>query len=818
MEKRAFYWMSMAVFVCAISMMLASCKDDDKDDNKSPEQIEQEAQEAASKFWDVVGQLTTMDNYTADYQNKTFEPTIGQPSEGNPYVRVVATNDMASAAQRFASLVDLTVGDGFPVATASYTWKDDAIGTLTYTKTDNGSSWAEVEVSIKQLPHLQKIIYQAPEQMGTNASFDGSAYYRFGDVVKKTNEDGKPEYWICVRPAFGKEGKGDSHWVTLSPLPSKNMEHITKNGKDYYVPKGLGKNEEQMQNFAEMLFAMMAPEEWETNVKKYDAPTLFYTGLRMFHDFSHAEDMVKYHNRYFWQRVRRAWDELGLFKTIFGFTSDDEQFQKIFSDDYNTGRLHLLYSGYSWWSSVSSNLTIYEYKYANSLENEDVDKLNYHMATKREIKKDMTDLRFNVRDEYTLSAPYLMYTSFFDDSDPYYIIRHATGAELTAKGSKWDYKQPITGVENVYVYNYHYYPYGTDYGTKNGHFRDLTLKELEVTIDYNNRSNWIEMDYEGDSHYLTGDVCIDEEGSRWFCMINAGCDLTHAETSYLKAPYSYFISFDNVVDEDGTIAKEVAQASTVPKLMVPLMQFIYEYSVNPNSPLYKVLAEDILLNANLDVLDMAVIRDTVVTIQGSQKQEERSAICTNVAIPTADKLNWQVMRIVYDGAHDNTEERQWNAYFYTKYENTDVPIYLKDIAKQEMVNRYGPDRWVVLPWHNRRERHTWRTETDDLALNIYNYSWNDGVPVSGGKSMWYEPVLVFRIDKVYDRGGNYSTKSIWKHEFKKVIYSNIRKDDSWETVCQNWWKSNSHAIFVEDRMFMDGSVYKWNNYSTDMVK
>ena len=46
MEKRAFYWMSMAVFVCAISMMLASCKDDDKDDNKSPEQIEQEAQEA----------------------------------------------------------------------------------------------------------------------------------------------------------------------------------------------------------------------------------------------------------------------------------------------------------------------------------------------------------------------------------------------------------------------------------------------------------------------------------------------------------------------------------------------------------------------------------------------------------------------------------------------------------------------------------------------------------------------------------------------------------------------------------------------------
>ena len=103
-------------------------------------------------------------------------------------------------------------------------------------------------------------------------------------------------------------------------------------------------------------------------------------------------------------------------------------------------------------------------------------------------------------------------------------------------------------------------------------------------------------------------------------------------------------------------------------------------------------------------------------------------------------------------------------------------------------------------------------------MNIYNYSWNDGVPVSGGKSMWYEPVLVFRIDKVYDRGGNYSTKTFWKHEFKKYIFSKIRKDDHWETVCQTWWKNNSNAIFVEDRMFMDGSVYKWNNYSTDMVK
>ncbi|MCR4602271.1 MAG: hypothetical protein K5683_01890 [Prevotella sp.] len=59
----------------------------------SPEQREQQAEQQSSAFWSVVGQLVSTTDYTADYQDKTFEPTIGVVSEDNANVRIVATND-----------------------------------------------------------------------------------------------------------------------------------------------------------------------------------------------------------------------------------------------------------------------------------------------------------------------------------------------------------------------------------------------------------------------------------------------------------------------------------------------------------------------------------------------------------------------------------------------------------------------------------------------------------------------------------------------------------------------------------------------------
>ena len=181
MKKLLDFWLMVAL-VCGLSMSVTSCSDDDKNNSSSGEQNDNQADKDmadAAVFWSVVGQLT--DTPMPDnWQNATYEPSIGVPDGTNSAVRIVNCADEESAA---ASISDL-LGTSITTATQDYTYQNDLVGTLTYRKT-GGSSIATVDVSIKQMPGLSQIIYKTPEQIGENASFKGTAYYRFGDVVKK---------------------------------------------------------------------------------------------------------------------------------------------------------------------------------------------------------------------------------------------------------------------------------------------------------------------------------------------------------------------------------------------------------------------------------------------------------------------------------------------------------------------------------------------------------------------------------------------------------------------------------------------------------
>ena len=450
--------------ILMVSALTMSCKDDD-DKLSAEEQAEKEAAEQAekaSKFWNVAGQLVGTLQATDDYASKTYEPTIGEPQEGNSTVRLVVTDDAASAAQRFADLVGLDDGV-MNSETATYAWSDPDVGTLTYTKSTDGQTLATVDVSIKQVPKLQKIIYLTLAQKGDNANYT-TCYYRFGDVISRANEDGKTEYWVCVRPSFEPEGKGDSHWITLSPLPTKNIFTYTSktNGFTYTLPKNLGVNKKHMQNLAEMLWALTDPQGWEKSITDNPYTSIFNKGVPMFNDFDKA--LVKYHSEEFWKRVNDGWvntkvtlskgPQVDLWQAILA-KSRSEMSTALYN-----GGLHLLCDGYSWNTTFSNSPTLYEYtyKYGRKAES-NCHNVTYTKPSAQVIYKNEPnrDIEINVAEEYTDVHPYLKIPRFFGNEDYHYIIRHATGDELSAlTGTVYNKKRPIDGFTEVYNYNKRY--------------------------------------------------------------------------------------------------------------------------------------------------------------------------------------------------------------------------------------------------------------------------------------------------------------------------------------------------------------------------
>ena len=93
--------LAISILVMTATLLAVSCKK-----TPDPTPVPGQGTDDEQVFWGIVGQLSNPDNYTSDYLDKTFEPTLGEAVEGS-YDRVVETNDQASAALRFANLVGL---------------------------------------------------------------------------------------------------------------------------------------------------------------------------------------------------------------------------------------------------------------------------------------------------------------------------------------------------------------------------------------------------------------------------------------------------------------------------------------------------------------------------------------------------------------------------------------------------------------------------------------------------------------------------------------------------------------------------------------
>ena len=754
MKKNLLNLWLLAALVCGLSLSVTSCHDDDNE--MSPEEQEQKAIEQAEEensAYSVLDNLANLSEAPADFLSGSYQPSIGVADDGDESTRIVNTNDMETAAKRFADLVGAEITED----TQTYTWSNDAVGTMTYTKSSDGRSWATVDVNIKQIRGLNKIIYRSPEQADNNGKFDGTAYYRFGDIVSKKNADGNEEIWICVRPCFGPEGKEESHWVTISSLPKANVftYHSDTNNSNYALPTKIGDNHEHSQNFAEMLFAICFPEEWENNIINNPKTGLFSKGIPMFNDFDKAN--IKYHRQFFWQRVQKAWSDStavgsvikqSVLSAVFGREGSLKGLQKLLK---SADGLNLLTNGYSWWTISSNYPTLYRYRFVNgegkesNMHKEPIKHnalKNYHSVSAEVIKSNIWLNCVTGYDVVALGGWYV--PSFFGSENNHYIIRHATGAELSSD-HKEKAKEPLKGVEEEYRYNNYYNITDLDEDPE-------VLESAEPVPVYENRG-----------YYTVGDVVKDQDGNRWFCIQPSafGTDISEEKNNY-----AYFVSYDRKA-----IGSDLKGIPTSKELAA---QILYNLSsgynigmtvLKANDSSFKKAIENIQKHTGVYWMNLIAARDTLFETSHFGMQTI-PCMFGSTLYRDADG-NLCVLRLILDMTKESKAgNREFSWCFWDSY-TADPKRIMKysDLSDPEVISAYADDIWVKLPWYNpvtdeEITDFTGKLQPDEEntfgpEMCIYNETFhslyttlNKMIP----KNMYREPLIAFAVKRVKDTG------------------------------------------------------------------
>ena len=755
-------WMLTALLMMGLSMGFVACSDDDDYDGGVP--TNETEYKKSQLGWDIITQLTSERTAPDGWEDMTFEPTIGKASDTDPYTRIVATNDLAAAAERFGGLI------GFPTTisetTNSFTYNQQGMGKLIYQKgSEDGEYLAQVEVDLKQVPHLKKILYQTPEQMGNNSYFDGTAYYRFGDVVM--DKDGY--YWICVRPAFGPEGKEDSHWLCFSHnLPEENIkEYKTSTGVQNYLPTGLGKSTEHMQNAAEMFYAMLFPTSWVNSLAGGNPP-------KMFNDFS-FKDNYDYHNVYFWQNVCNAWETFNLFNLVLGV--DKETLA-------NDRQWHMLYSGYSWWFTTSWNCSLYEATFSQFTGK----KANMHDVTYTSPTQDMHSMTLDAKSGSKVGP---VNGPFFGNDDKLrWYVRYKKGSELG--GGAYHVKLQMSGCSDVYVYNKYY------------GFYDLNA-DPEVTKAPNTG-------YENRGFYAMGDVVKDLDGNRWVCVQESPNDKKNNPNSN----YAYFVSFDQ--NALGSNFSSLPSKNLAMQILFDMTYIIHHYyDRNPTSP-STYAAKSIKDYAGVDIDELGAIRDTLHTYNDGTKK--------NVSVEFASALYKDsdgelcVLRMISDNtaSQPGNGGRDWSWRAYDSYTQDLTTSYsrrmlLNHLKDQDFIKNYNKDRWVTCPWINpvtkeRTPSPGYLTTAQNVTLSNLVYkagrSWLKGTAPT---NIYREPLLAFAVKRINDTG-----KEVNRFDdntfFQKVHY--VSADD--DVIFDKTYQTNQFIMVYDNyqhQMFLNDKSYSW---------
>ena len=821
--KKYYRFALMAVLTVGLSLAVTSCKDDDKESKTSEEQAEEQASieaDNANTFWGVAANLVSPFDVTADYEDKTFEPTIGVAQNGNSTIRVVSTGNMSAAAKRFADLTGAEIDEN----TASYTYQNDAVGTLTYTKTNDGTSLAKVDVSIKQIPHLQQIVYKTPEQMGENGHFEGAAYYSFGDVISLLNDDGEKEYWVCVRPALGIAGKEKSHWVTLSPLPEKNV--WTYQGKKkpitFKLPQALGTNYEQMQNLAELLYAICNPEKWWQNLQDNK-------GIDLFHDLNH--DRARYFNQYFWQIVQNYWKDdsngVSVFNRLFGCNFED--MKKIINDQ---NALHLLYYGFSWRTMTSNSPTLYEYTYSNGAGK----KSNMHDKKYKAVSKNVMTgdgIELNCVNDYTTNR--WVCPAFFGDEQPRFIFRFAKGRDLF--GSEPNVFQSMRGgkhnIDDVYVLN-----------QKLG---IAAMSNLKVFTEADLTPGNVVKNKAADDKmgvYVPGDVVKDEQNKLWFCI--AGSGYNEKSKPAVLDDRAWFISFEGIT-MGNRIPTNILTEAQAPEVGIRILKFLdlisgYKFLGRDN---LGPIAQHVFDYAKVNAADLGIRRDSVWRFKDNKTMNyydsSSQSYFTNIAY-IGDDGQLKLLRCIYDltqagnnrgmcnpasGNHKDWENHHFRMYkhyqngdpnswspltdderslemtrYLTTWPMTNDWMLFSDLGNQTKVDQWAAkDKWVTLPLTNLADPKELSTKREQPRKRAYsNLRANSFVMTDNGTfydhlGMYNEPVLFVRVMTVKDKGGNVAT--LESEDGRKLKVVHLQDNEYYYKGVVNWSDALTYTALIE---------------------
>ena len=809
MNKRIFLNLLMAVLLLGLSQSVISCKDDDDEKNEQrSDDADMLDTKEAQVAWQWLCALTDAESLTTNWASKTYEPTIGEPSENNELNRLVIVGSIDEARQHFGSLADIDPDK----LVSEQTINVPGVGKLVWTPSGaDAQNLAEVSVDTKLIPNLQKIVYCTPEQKGVNGIFwtnvDGTAYYRLGDIIR----DADGYYWVCVRPSFKQGDKEKSYWFNIynasesgqvdgvkKPiLPANIYDKYNKkpkyNNQTIILPTGLKYEREHIHNLSNLIWALLNPDAYATLVGT--SSDLTKNGLCGFDYKYHGKNFLNAVSNYWRTDVSTGYD---LWQVLF-HTSYEELHKQLVE---RKCPINLIYNGYSWIAGNWGNLWRYQTKgYEVKMKGSKSDD-----EWGRNFGEDGFDVRADAGDPEANEAMKDSYT---------WVVRMKTGSDLTVKGKYSPYEQ-IKGCTDIYRYN--------ERTNAKLHSDPVEDTAINQPTDKTAASNAIE----GSGIYMLGDVLEDEEGSKWICIAGNGQSPMYPNFNDTRAA---FISFDNIKIQNG-VATNIIKDDDLMDLAIRLGAFESTLTGSADISGLKLTPDDlgaigqhILTYASVDLRNLFLNRDSIWHFQNYNTKQfydsKSTSNFTNLAYNNGSNRQ-AIARFICDvtqaGEHrlscymkNGKRLELWQYRLYKRYEVfnpekmagpneneasvgmtkwqspwaiSSDEMHLDDVASQDMVDKYAAaDKWVRLTTTGAngikivgapRKKAETSAKPEDYIMKRGHFA-------TSKTSIFNEPVLFLRLMYVEDKvvKGNDKTPNLVSTEGRKLKIVHLQNNHNY---------------------------------------